>query len=169
MNRTVKSGDAWRALCPCCARRDRIDRRLLVYVRRDGRIGRWYHGGCSGAASDQARPLPSDVAPFVARGRADVDPTLAAALGRLLAVAESAILKRAPWRERKGDRRVFYGVSSIARAAGSLVQFDAALRTIGHVGGLTLDTLRGTGGAAARVLRRYPDLIPSMSLNIETS
>jgi len=116
-------------------------------------------GGCSAAAIDHARPLPPDVTPFVARGRGDIDPELAADLGRFRAAVEDAVLLCAPWRERKTDRRILYGAAYIAGAAGRLENFPAALRTLGHVAGVTVDTLRGTGGAVARILRGYPDLI----------
>lgn len=155
-----RRGDGWRAPCPRCARRGRKDRRLSVYLRRDGRVGLYCHGStsCPTAAVLSALALPLDVLAFVA-GDGTIAPDVADAVARFRHAAEAAIMERAPAGQRRIDRRILNGLADVAAAAGQLDAFACAFRTLALVAGAHVRTLRGPAGAVARVLARYPDLV----------
>lgn len=148
----------WRAVCPCCAKLGKTDRRLAIGLDAAGRVMRRCRGRCSLGAIRHARPVPDALifpAATTAPG-APIDPTLAADLGRFRFAAKAAAAGHGL--QGRIDWAILEAMAYAAALAGAL-EFSAAQSTIGLHAHVAKRSMAGKDGAIARVLSRYPDLV----------
>lgn len=148
----------WRAICPCCAKLGKPDRRLAIGLDAAGAVVRRCRAGCSIGAIRHARPVP-DALIFPAATTAPaapVDPLLAAALGRFRFAANAAAAAHGV----KGriDWAILSVCAYLAARAGSL-EFSAAQSTIGALAHVAKRSITGKDGRIVRVLSLYPHLL----------
>lgn len=148
----------WRAVCPCCAKLGKTDRRLAIGIDAARNVLRRCRRGCSIGAIRHARPVPDALIfpPATTAPGAPIDPALAADLGRFRFAAQAAAAAYGP--TGRADWAILEALAYSAARAGAL-EFVAAQATTGLFAHVAKRSITGKDGVIARVLSRYSDLV----------